>query len=145
LRAGVEGEGAADDGFGIRGEVEGGEFLRGEPARVEGVPGGVEFAGSGTTEKVDQYVVVLDAAGRVVQDAIEHAKQFAGFDIQSSFFFGLAHGSLAQGLSNFEYAAGYGPLPCQGLVAALYEDGLSSGNDDGADTDERRGGVFAGH
>src|SRR5450755_3783923 len=87
-------------------------------------------------EEVDQDVVVLDVAFGIGEDAVENVEDFANFDGQPGFFEGLAGGSVAEFLAEFEGPAGNGPLTPKRLGGTSNQQGTVVLEDDGSDADD---------
>lgn len=126
-------------------EVESVEFCAGEPPDFVCVAGGEELAPRGAAEEIDQDIVILHAAFGIAKDAIINAEEFAGFDEQSSFFASFTNGGFADHFSDFEHAAGNGPMSLDGGMGTLHENNVFAFDDDGADADQREFGKFAFH
>jgi hypothetical protein len=64
--------------------------------------------------------VILHPLFRVAKDTVVHAEQIGWGDDESGFFAGLADGGFADEFSDFEDAAGDGPLGLERRVRAPY-------------------------
>ena len=98
-----------------------------------------------TAEEVDQYIVILGASVGVGEDAVEDVEDFADFDGESGFFEGLAGGSVAEFLAEFEDAAGNGPFTPKRLGGTSNQQGAVVVDDDGSDADDGMVRVVAFH
>src|ERR1700722_7127808 len=76
-------ESQADYFGGVFRQAKLGDLVSLEPTGFGGISGRLWLACDPAAEKIDQHIVVLDAAGVIAQHSIEDAKQIAGFDGQS--------------------------------------------------------------
>jgi len=87
------------------GEMQGGQFVDGEPSGQSGIVGCGEGAAHHAAEVIDEDVVILRAALRIAEDALEDLDDSERLYQQAGLFTHLADDGIAKQFARFEDAA----------------------------------------
>jgi hypothetical protein len=113
------------------------------PLRLADVIGRAKSAGDGTTDVVDQDVMILGDTLGVPDNSLEDLQYVFRLYFEASLFAYLPANALYQGFSDFEHSARQRPVPLKGRFGPLDQQNPVTIEDDGAHSKDRAFGITA--